>query len=106
MRLEASTERCGKEDEQRHKAFSDSAAGRLGIGDNVRKKAFHAFHAQAGQDFTQTLSSTLTVNAGRISLECAQQSGNEIGEVHLSKSLDECSKCLGGSSTSFRDRID
>ncbi len=83
MWLETSTERSREEDQQRHEAFPDSAARRLGVRDDVRQEALHALHTETGKDLTETLSSALAVDAGRVCLESAEQAWNEIGEVHF-----------------------
>jgi hypothetical protein len=105
MRLEAYAKCRGKVDQERHKAFTDCAPRRLCVYDDVRKKALHALHTKTRQDFAKTLRGTLSVYARGVCFESTEKTRDEIGEVNLSKTLDEGTQRLRGSGTRFRDRI-
>jgi hypothetical protein len=106
MRLEAYAKCRGKVDQERHEAFADCAPRRLCIHDDVREKALHSLHTKTGQDFAKTLRGTLSVYARSVRLESTEKTRDEIGEVNLSKTLDEGTQRLRGSGTGFGDRID
>lgn len=105
MWLEPCAESSRQEDKQRHEPFPDGTARRLGVGDDIWKQPFHALHSKAGEDFTETLSCSLSVDARRICFECAQQAWNKIWEVDFAQSLNERPERFSGGGTGFGDRV-
>lgn len=106
MWRESSTERSRQENQQGHETFSDSATRRLRVGNDIREEALHALHTEPSQDLGQALGGTLAINAGGVSLESAEQTRYEIGEVNLAKALNKSTKGLRSCSASLGHGVD